>query len=85
MVLLKKEKKRQVYVLEELNIKSLFSPAVVKTKVKPALVTTSDKQELVLCDLDEFPSIEHFILIKPVLSNHLSYVTLFQWFPWKVI
>ena len=85
MVLLKKEKKDKVYVLEVLNIKTLFSPAVVKTKVKPALVTTFDKQELVLCDLDEFPSIEHFILIRPVLSNRLSYVTLFQWFPWKVI
>ena len=36
-------------------------------------MTTSIKQ-LVFCDLNfNFPSL-HFILIKPVLSDHLSYV-----------
>jgi hypothetical protein len=40
--------------------------------VKPALVTTSIKQKLVLCDLNlYFPSV-CFISIKPVLSNHLG-------------
>ena len=45
--------------------------------VKPALVTTSIKQLPVLCDLNcYFPSV-YFISIKPVLSYHLSFMTIF--------
>jgi len=40
-------------------------------------VTTFIKQELVLCDLNyKFRS--QCILIKPVLSDHMSYVTIFH-------
>ena len=56
------------------------------TFIKPAIVTTSIRQYTgIMRTSFEFLFTVHFILIKLVFSNHVSYVTLFQCsFPWKV-
>ena len=46
--------------------------------VKPAMVNASIKQYLVLCDLFVISLHSAFLSIKPVLSNYLSYVTIFH-------
>ena len=47
--------------------------------VKPALVTTSIEQQLVLRDLNfKIPSQCISFLLNPVSSNHMSYENLFQ-------
>ena len=60
-------------------------PQILNT-VKPAIVTTSIRQYTgIMRTSFEFLFTVHFILIKLVFSNHVSYVNLFQCsFPWKV-
>jgi hypothetical protein len=54
------------------------------TFIKPAIVTTSIRQYTgIMRTSFEFLFTVHFILIKLVFSNHVSYVTLFQCFSWS--
>ena len=65
------------------SCKSNYHMITAMRSPKPALLTTSIRQSQVLCDLNSNISSVYFMFIKPVFSDHLSYVILFQCSIWR--